>query len=45
MLESTNLTTDEVYDNIDTYSKVFLNTDVSEYASEYAKAFKDKIKQ
>jgi hypothetical protein len=40
MLESTNLSTNEVMDNIDLYGKEFLNKDLSEYEN----AFKDNNK-
>lgn len=40
MLESTNLSVNEVQDNVDVYGREFLNGDLSEYA----KAFKDNNK-
>lgn len=40
MLESTNLSVQEVEDNIDTYGKDFLSNDLSEYAQELSKLCK-----
>lgn len=40
MLESTNLTTDEVMDNIDTFSKWLDENDMSEYEQAFISANK-----